>query len=111
MVYWLYGVVTNLYSYLLVQGVRGILYALFAVSGMAISSGLGRQKEGALRWFLNLPLQLGNASGPYLDGLVSDYRGLWAMFVLSSALSGVSAMLLTPWIPGSLKKDRATGSQ
>jgi MFS family permease len=112
MVYWLYGTVTNLYSYLLIQGVRGILYALFAVSGMAISSGLGgSRRRGLYAGFYNLSLQLGTASGPYLGGLVSDYRGLWAMFALSSALSGVSAMLLTPWIPGSLKKDRATSSQ
>jgi len=112
LVYWLYGTVTNLYSYLLIQGIRGILYALFTVSGMAISSGLGgSRRRGLYAGFYNLSLQLGTASGPYLGGLVSDYRGLWTMFALSSALSGVSAMLLAPWIPAGLKKARAAGSR
>ncbi len=105
MVYWLYGTVKNIYSYLLIQSIRGILYALFTVSGMSISSSLGGSRRGGLyAGFYNLSLQLGTASGPYFGGLVSDYQGLWAMFALSSALSMVSAMLLAPWIIGPLKK-------
>ncbi|MBO3832199.1 MAG: MFS transporter [Candidatus Brockarchaeota archaeon] len=111
MVYWLYGTVKNIYSYLLIQSIRGILYALFTVSGMSISSSLGGSRRGGLyAGFYNLSLQLGTASGPYFGGLVSDYQGLWAMFVLSSALSMVSAMLLAPWIIGPLKKRSRTVS-
>ncbi len=106
MVYWLYGTVRNLYSYLLIQSVRGILYALFTVSGMSISSSLGgSRRRGLYAGFYNLSLQLGTASGPYFGGMVSDYQGLWAMFALSSALSVVSAMLLTPWIMGDREKE------
>lgn len=105
MVYWLYGTVKNLYSYLLIQGVRGILYALHTVSGMSISSSLGgSRRRGLYAGFYNLSLQLGFASGPYLGGLVSDYRGLWAMFAMSSALSWASAILLTPWMTFFLKR-------
>ena len=106
MVYWLYGTVKTLYSYLLIQSVRGILYALFTVSGMSISSSLGgSRRRGLYAGFYNLSLQLGTASGPYFGGMVSDYQGLWAMFALSSALSAVSAMLLTPWIMGNREKE------
>jgi PPP family 3-phenylpropionic acid transporter len=106
MVYWLYGTVRNLYSYLLIQSVRGILYALFTVSGMSISSSLGgSRRRGLYAGFYNLSLQLGTASGPYFGGMVSDYQGLWAMFALSSALSVVSGMLLTPWIMGNREKE------
>jgi PPP family 3-phenylpropionic acid transporter len=106
MVYWLYGTVRNLYSYLLIQSVRGILYALFTVSGMSISSSLGgSRRRGLYAGFYNLSLQLGTASGPYFGGMVSDYQGLWAIFALSSALSVVSGMLLTPWIMGNREKE------
>ncbi|MCX8183357.1 MAG: MFS transporter [Crenarchaeota archaeon] len=105
MIYWLYGTVENLYSYLLIQSVRGVLYALYTVSGMSISSSLGgTRRRGLYAGFYNLSLQLGTAFGPYLGGLVSDYRGLWAMFVLSSAFSWASAILLTPWMTIFLKR-------
>jgi MFS family permease len=99
MVYWIYGTVKNLYSYLIIQSVRGILYALFTVSGMSISSSLGgSRRTGLYAGFYNLSLQMGMSFGPYLGGMVSDYQGLQAMFALSSTLSIASATLLIPWI-------------
>jgi PPP family 3-phenylpropionic acid transporter len=98
-IYWLYGNIRNIFNYLLIQGARGVLYALFTVSGMSISSRLGGSKKGGFYAGLyNLSLYLGMASGPYIGGLVSDYQGLWAMFALSSVLAGISAILLFPWM-------------
>lgn len=111
MVYWLYGTVENLYSYLLIQSVRGILYALYTVSGMSISSSLGGSgRRGLYAGFYNLSFQLGTASGPYLGGLVSDYRGLWTMFALSSALSLFSTVLLMPWMTFFFKRKNSRDS-
>lgn len=97
-VYWLYGTVTNITTYVLVQGLRGILYAVFTVSGMAASSGLGGRRRGSLYAGLyNLSYYLGSVPGPYMGGLISDYMGLSAMFTLSSAISIASAALLIPF--------------
>ena len=82
---------------MLVQGLRGILYAGFTVSGLAASSGLGGRRRGSLYAGLyNLSYYLGSVPGPYMGGLVSDYMGLSAMFTLSSAISIASAALLIP---------------
>ena len=103
-VYWLYGTVTNITTYVLIQGLRGILYAVFTVSGMAASSGLGGRRRGSLYAGLyNLSYYLGSAPGPYMGGLVSDYMGLSAMFTLSSAISIASAVLLIPQIMDKLR--------
>jgi len=105
-VYWLYGIVTNLYTYILVQGIRGILYAVFTVSGMATSSSLGGRRRGSFfAGLYNLSYYLGTAPGPYFGGLISDYAGLSTMFFLSSAISFSSAILLVPWIFGKKRSE------
>lgn len=106
-IYWLYGTVTNLYSYLLIQGIRGIFYAFSTVSGMSVSSSLGGSRRGGFYAGLyTLSTQLGMASGPYVGGLFSDYFGLWAMFTTSSVLSWISAILLAPWMLDCIRKRR-----
>lgn len=101
-IYWLYGTVRDLYSYILIQGIRGTIYAIFMISGMSVSSSLGGSERGSTYAGLyNLSLYLGMALGPYLGGLISDSLGLWAMFMFSSAFSLTSAVvLLVPWALG-----------
>jgi MFS family permease len=99
MVYWLYGTVKNFYTYLIIQGIRGILYALFTVSGMSLSSSIGRGGRGGLYAGLyNLSLQFGMSSGPFFGGLASDTFGITAMFLMASAFSELSAVLLVPLV-------------
>ncbi len=98
-VYWLYGTVKDLPTYLLVQGIRGIMYSLLIVSGMAASSSLGGKKRGSLYAGLyGLSSSLGLAAGPYLGGLISENWGLWAMFLFSSSVSILSAILIIPFV-------------
>lgn len=98
-VYWLYGTVKTFHSYLLIQGVRGVLYAFFVVSGTSVSSRLGGSRRGGLYAGLyNMSLYLGTTPGPYIGGLASDYLGLWTMFMISSVLSEASAVLILPWV-------------
>lgn len=106
LVYWLYGTVKTLYGYILIQGIRGTLYATFMISGMSASSSLGGSRRGSTYAGLyNLSLYLGMAFGPYLGGLISDFLGLFSMFTLSSTLSVISAFMLTPWAIGRSRKE------
>ncbi|MEM1547637.1 MAG: MFS transporter [Thermoproteota archaeon] len=106
-IYWLYGTVKNIYTYIIIQGFRGILYAFFMVSGMSLSSNVGDVgKKGFYAGLYNLSLQFGMALGPFLGGLVSDAFGLLAMFVTVSILSELSSALLIPFAFSAKKKNR-----
>jgi len=92
--YWLYGAVDELAALLLVQGVRGLFYALSTVSGMTMSSALGGETRGALyAGMYNLVTTLGSSSGPYLAGVISDQLGLRSMFGASSIASLAGSLL------------------
>jgi MFS family permease len=109
-IYWLYGTVKDLYTYILVQGIRGILYSVFTISGMAASSGIGGRRRGSFfAGLYNTSYYLGTAPGPYLGGLISDYAGLSAMFYFASATSISSAILVIPVILG-MKWKRSDGA-
>lgn len=104
-IYWLYGTVKNIYTYIIIQGLRGILYAFFMVSGMSLSSSMGDvKKKGLYAGLYNLSLQFGMALGPSLGGLVSDVFGLLAMFITVSILSELSSALLIPFVFSAKKK-------
>ncbi len=104
-VYWLYGIVKDLYMYVLVQGLRGIAYSLFTISGMSISSGLGGTKRGSLfAGLYGLAFSSGMAAGPYLGGLLSDSFGLWVMFLISSFVSILSVAFVIPFIIAKVKR-------
>jgi len=96
-IYWLYGTVKNIYTYIIIQGIRGVLYAFFMVSGMSLSSSMGDvEKKGFYAGLYNLSLQFGMALGPFIGGLVSDAFGLLAMFLTVSIISELSSTLLIP---------------
>jgi MFS family permease len=96
-IYWLYGTVKNIYTYIIIQGLRGVLYAFFMVSGMSLSSSMGDvEKKGFYAGLYNLSLQFGMALGPFIGGLVSDAFGLLAMFLTVSIISELSSTLLIP---------------
>jgi MFS family permease len=96
-IYWLYGTVKNIYTYIIIQGIRGVLYAFFMVSGMSLSSSMGDvEKKGFYAGLYNLLLQFGMALGPFIGGLVSDAFGLLAMFLTVSIISELSSTLLIP---------------
>lgn len=97
-VYWLYGTVSNIYTYIIVQGIRGILYAIFTVAGMTASSSLFEERRGGFYASLyNLSLNMGMAAGPYFGGIISDSLGILMNFFTSSIISFVSAAILSPW--------------
>jgi len=104
-IYWLYGTVKNIYTYIIIQGLRGVLYAFFMVSGMSLSSSMGDvEKKGFYAGLYNLSLQFGMALGPFLGGLVSDAFGLLTMFLTVSIISELSSTLLIPLAFSAKKK-------
>ncbi|MGQ9479013.1 MAG: MFS transporter [Thermoproteota archaeon] len=97
-IYWLYGTVGNIYTYVIVQSIRGILYAVFTVAGMTASSSLwGEEKRGFYASLYNLSLNMGMSLGPSFGGFISDKLGLLATFLISSLISLISATILSPW--------------